>query len=153
MAKFSKLKFSNNYQLEVSWSEGSPSVYDLREGVTLEVVDDELTVTTGIVSNNSLFKVRAEKYFTARTEGGSDGDILFGDISYDPGTESNVYVGETQMQFSPSGLHIVLIGIDDMRYGRRSNCFYFLNETVAYLELKNMGNSKYNVIFGYLIEA
>jgi hypothetical protein len=153
MATFTTLKFIDNYYLEVSWTQGSPSVYDLREGVTLEVVDDDITVTTGTVTNNALFKVRAEKYFTARTQGGSDGDILFGDISYDPGTESNVYVGDTQMLFSPSGLQIVLIGIDDMRYGRRSNCFYFLNETVAYLELKNMGNSKYNVIFGYLIEV
>jgi hypothetical protein len=152
MAKFTSLEFlSNSYELKVNWSEGSPSYYELKNGLKLEVVEDDITVTTGIISNESLFMVRAEKYFTARNSGGSNGDVKFGDISYDPSDESNIYVGDTQMLFAPSGLHVAIIGTDDMRYGRRSNCFYPLNETVAYIELKLIGSgADYNVIFGFL---
>jgi hypothetical protein len=153
MAKFTSLEFNgSSYELKVNWFEGNPSYYDLKNGVTLEVVEDDITVTSGIVSNSSLFMVRSEKYFTARMSGGTDGDLKFGNTSYDPSNESNIYIGENQMLFAPNGFHVAIFGTDDMRYGRRSNCFYPLESTRAYIELKNVGSgSDYNVIFGFLI--
>ena len=153
MPKFTEIKFvPSTLKVKITWEDSSTNVYDLTTGLKLEFSgNDEVTATeVGLTNYKPLVRV----HYTSNSSAGVNGKLIFGAISYDCNSESNVHVRGVRAIFEVADSYTLLsIGSDDIRALPTLNPPNFvvdLNDETVYLQLIEIDTNDYDMLIAYL---